>query len=86
MMDEDFEDGHRFEIDDQKSKSNLAIGEMDVDGSNRETIVLKNNSLVKNIGAVVHDLRGLGFASMTEDAYASAIFSLLKVSITLYYI
>nr|XP_029118458.1 anaphase-promoting complex subunit 2 isoform X2 [Elaeis guineensis] len=78
MMDEDYEDGHRFPIDDQKNKSNLAIGNMDVDGSNHETVFLRNNSLVKNIGAVVRDLRSLGFTSMTEDAYASAIFSLLK--------
>ena len=37
------------------------------------------DELVKNIGKVVRDLRSLGFASMAENAYASAIFLLLKV-------
>lgn len=81
MMAEDYEDANEFQVDDQKSKSNLAIGEMDIDGSNHETIFTKNNSLVKNIGAVVRDLRNLGFTSMTENAYASAIFSLLKAKV-----
>ncbi|XP_038890048.1 anaphase-promoting complex subunit 2 isoform X2 [Benincasa hispida] len=39
------------------------------------------HKLVKNIGKVVLDLRSLGFTSMAEDAYASAIFSLLKAKV-----
>ncbi|KAE8710201.1 Anaphase-promoting complex subunit 2 [Hibiscus syriacus] len=35
----------------------------------------------RNIGKVVCDLRNLGFTSMTEDAYASAIFMLLKAKV-----
>ncbi|XP_072960553.1 anaphase-promoting complex subunit 2 isoform X2 [Typha angustifolia] len=42
------------------------------------TAISNCNNLVKNIGKVVRDLRSLGFTSMTEDAYASAIFLLLK--------
>ncbi|KAF6148181.1 hypothetical protein GIB67_011956 [Kingdonia uniflora] len=41
----------------------------------------ENHKLVKNIGKVVRDLRSLGFTSMTEDAYASAIFLLLKTKV-----
>ncbi|KAK1267336.1 Anaphase-promoting complex subunit 2 [Acorus gramineus] len=52
--------------------------EMDIDGNYQGTNILKNNKLVQNIGDVVRDLRSLGFTSMTEDAYASAIFLLLK--------
>lgn len=43
--------------------------------------LLENNNLVKNIGKVVHDLRSVGFTSMAEDAYASAIFMLLKAKV-----
>lgn len=43
------------------------------------------HKLVKSIGKVVLDLRNLGFTSMAEDAYASAIFSLLKVNVPLPY-
>lgn len=43
------------------------------------------DKLVKSIGKVVLDLRNLGFTSMAEDAYASAIFSLLKVNVPLPY-
>uniref|UniRef100_A0A0A0KNJ3 Cullin family profile domain-containing protein n=1 Tax=Cucumis sativus TaxID=3659 RepID=A0A0A0KNJ3_CUCSA len=39
------------------------------------------HKLVKSIGKVVLDLRNLGFTSMAEDAYASAIFSLLKAKV-----
>ncbi|KAL0541181.1 hypothetical protein IC582_021220 [Cucumis melo] len=39
------------------------------------------DKLVKSIGKVVLDLRNLGFTSMAEDAYASAIFSLLKAKV-----
>lgn len=55
--------------------------EMDIDGNHHQRIILGNNKLVKNIGEVVRDLRNLGFTSMAEDAYASAIFLLLKVHI-----
>lgn len=56
-------------------------GEMDIDGTNHHRTKLGNNKLVRNIGEVVRDLRNLGFTSMAEDAYASAIFLLLKVCI-----
>nr|GEU46948.1 anaphase-promoting complex subunit 2 [Tanacetum cinerariifolium] len=36
---------------------------------------------LENIGMVVHNLKSLGFTSMTEDAYASAIFLLLKAKV-----
>jgi hypothetical protein len=49
---------------------------MDIDGQE----VSESSCLVKNIGKVVRDLRCLGFTSMTEDAYSSAIIWLLKVS------
>lgn len=54
-------------------------GGMDVDEFYQRRKFLENNKLVKNIGKVVRDLRNLGFTSMAEDAYASAIFLLLKV-------
>ncbi|XP_050372701.1 anaphase-promoting complex subunit 2 isoform X2 [Argentina anserina] len=61
----------------------------DEDGDDRDDMELdecypqgrlfgNDNKLVNNIGRVVHDLRSLGFTSMTEDAYASAIFLFLK--------
>lgn len=56
---------------DLDEKNKCRIGEMDIG----------ENKLVKNIGKVVRDLRSLGFISMAEDAYASAIFLLLKVDI-----
>ena len=37
------------------------------------------SEMIKNIGNLVCGLRSLGFTSVTEDAYAAAIFSLLKV-------
>ncbi|KAL5973077.1 anaphase-promoting complex subunit 2 [Asimina triloba] len=46
-----------------------------------ETNSQKKNVLVRNIGKVVLELRSLGFTSMTEDAYASAIFLLLKTKV-----
>ncbi|XP_020111504.1 anaphase-promoting complex subunit 2 isoform X2 [Ananas comosus] len=51
---------------------------MDIDESYHERTFSGSNNLVKNIGKAVSELRSLGFTSMTEDAYASAIFSLLK--------
>jgi len=50
---------------------------MDIDGQE----VSESSFLVKNIGKVVRDLRCLGFTSVTEDAYSSAIIWLLKVRI-----
>ncbi|KAJ1271596.1 hypothetical protein BS78_06G139500 [Paspalum vaginatum] len=47
---------------------------MDIDGPE----VSESSYLIKNIGKVVRDLRCLGFTSMTEDAYSSAIIWLLK--------
>ncbi|GJS05189.1 anaphase-promoting complex subunit 2 [Tanacetum coccineum] len=40
---------------------------------------------LENIGMVVHNLINLRFTSMTEDAYASAIFLLLKDFLEVYY-
>ncbi|KAI9389766.1 hypothetical protein POPTR_008G089600v4 [Populus trichocarpa] len=56
-------------------------GAMDIDESCLQGKFTENNNLVKNIGKVVRDLRSLGFTSMTEDAYASAIFLLLKAKV-----
>ena len=56
-------------------------GAMDIDEFSLQGKLTENNNLVKNIGKVVRDLRSLGFTSMTEDAYASAIFLLLKVRV-----
>ncbi|XVE91526.1 hypothetical protein REPUB_Repub01dG0017200 [Reevesia pubescens] len=70
----------RDEMDlDEKSK--YRIGEMDVDECYPQDKFLENNKLVRSIGKVVRDLRNLGFTSMTEDAYASAIFLLLKAKV-----
>lgn len=65
---------------DEKSKLAYRTGEMDIDECYHQVRFSENNKLVKNIGMVVRDLRNLGFTSMTEDAYASVIFLLLKVS------
>uniref|UniRef100_A0A803R9P9 Anaphase-promoting complex subunit 2 n=2 Tax=Cannabis sativa TaxID=3483 RepID=A0A803R9P9_CANSA len=54
---------------------------MEIDDSSGHGRFSENNKLVKNIGKVVCDLRNLGFTSMTEDAYASAIFFLLKAKV-----
>ncbi|XP_038994236.1 anaphase-promoting complex subunit 2-like isoform X1 [Hibiscus syriacus] len=54
---------------------------MDIDECYSQDKFSENNKLVKNIGKVVCDLRNLGFTSMTEDAYASAIFMLLKAKV-----
>lgn len=53
---------------------------MELDGNFDQKKILENK-LVRNIGMVVHNLRNLGFTSMTEDAYASAIFLLLKAKV-----
>lgn len=54
--------------------------EMDIDDNYSKKNISKDHKLVKDIGKVVRNLRSLGFMSMSEDAYASAIFVLLKVS------
>lgn len=54
---------------------------MDIDMNHQQTRFSGNNKLVKIIGMVVRDLRSLGFTSMAEDAYASAIFLLLQVCV-----
>ncbi|XP_021747051.1 anaphase-promoting complex subunit 2-like isoform X1 [Chenopodium quinoa] len=63
---------------DEKRKSFSGVGEMDIDEHHNRKKLSENSLLVKNIGKVVQDLRSFGFTSMTEDAYASAIFLLLK--------
>ncbi|GLT27368.1 hypothetical protein SLA2020_023730 [Shorea laevis] len=63
---------------DEKSKNR--IGEMDIDEGYCQG-KFTENKLVRNIGKVVLDLRNLGFTSMAEDAYASAIFLLLKAKV-----
>lgn len=60
-----------MDLDDKLRSKN---GEMDVDQG-----FSRHDELVKNIGKVVRDLRSIGFTSMAENAYASAIFLLLKV-------
>lgn len=56
-------------------------GNMGSDKSYPQGKFLENSKLVKNIGKVVHNLRSLGFTSLAEDAYASAIFMLLKAKV-----
>ncbi|KAH9626176.1 hypothetical protein KSS87_017700 [Heliosperma pusillum] len=63
---------------DERCKTNYEVREMDIDEHFQLKKLSENSMLVKNIGKVVQDLRSLGFTSMTEDAYASAIFLLLK--------
>ncbi|KAG8366371.1 hypothetical protein BUALT_Bualt17G0072800 [Buddleja alternifolia] len=72
-------DDNELQVDDGMDLDSKT-GEMDIDTQNCRTI-LGNNKLVRNIGVVVRDLRSLGFTSMAEDAYASAIFSLLKAKV-----
>lgn len=66
---------------DEMGKMLQRNGAMDIDEFSLQGKLTENNNLVKNIGKVVRDLRSLGFTSMTEDAYASAIFLLLKVRV-----
>ncbi|KAK1419923.1 hypothetical protein QVD17_29363 [Tagetes erecta] len=60
-----------------ESQDNSQPRNMDIDGIYDQKKTLENK-LVSNIGMVVHNLRNLGFTSITEDAYASTIFLLLK--------
>eukprot|EP01018_Ginkgo_biloba_P025515 Gb_09164 [translate_table: standard] len=65
-------------------KSSDSSDEMEVDDANEpETACteLSGDTWVSKVGCVVHNLRELGFTAMTEDAYASAIFSLLKTKV-----
>uniref|UniRef100_A0A1J3CSJ7 Anaphase-promoting complex subunit 2 n=1 Tax=Noccaea caerulescens TaxID=107243 RepID=A0A1J3CSJ7_NOCCA len=54
---------------------------MDVDEGDPQGKFSRHDGLVKNIGKVVRDLRSIGFTSMAENAYASAIFLLLKAKV-----
>ncbi|MCL7036355.1 hypothetical protein MKW94_014974 [Papaver nudicaule] len=83
MMSGEYEDGNvKDDMDlDGRTKLSFRGGDMDVDETFHEKKISENNKLVRNIGKVVRDLRGLGFTSMTEDAYASAIFLLLKSTV-----
>lgn len=77
--DDDEDDGaDDMEVDD-KCKVSYRSGQMEIDECYPQGRFLDNNKLVNNIGKVVRDLRSLGFTSMAEDAYASAIFLFLKV-------
>ncbi|KAK3128050.1 hypothetical protein QOZ80_7AG0581940 [Eleusine coracana subsp. coracana] len=60
----------------ERSNTSAWHSAMDIDG--QETVISESSYLVKNIGKVVRDLRCLGFTSITEDAYSSAIIWLLK--------
>ncbi|XP_061992637.1 anaphase-promoting complex subunit 2 isoform X1 [Rosa rugosa] len=75
--DEDEDDRDDMELD-EKCRVSYRSGQMEIDECYPQGRFFDNNKLVNNIGRVVHDLRSLGFTSMTEDAYASAIFLFLK--------
>jgi anaphase-promoting complex subunit 2 len=66
---------------DENVKIRNNVGDMDVDVCYRDRHFSQNSKMVNNIGKVVLHLKSLGFTSMAEDAYASAIFLLLKVSL-----
>ena len=85
IMAGEFEDDDEIEDTDdvgldERRKASYGAAQMEIDESSIQGRFSENNKLVKNIGKVVRDLRNLGFTSMTEDAYASAIFLLLKVN------
>ncbi|XP_078444610.1 anaphase-promoting complex/cyclosome 2 isoform X2 [Wolffia australiana] len=46
-----------------------------------QSLGLENNERLQNTGKLVRGLKTLGLASVTEDAYAAAIFSLLKANV-----
>lgn len=79
MMATGSETDYKLDDDDDGGDLDCRRVEMDIDETHHQKVILRNNKLVKNIGEVVRDLRNLGFTSMAEDAYASAIFLLLKV-------
>ena len=64
---------------DFSGRSNVSAWDFKMDIDSQETVISESGNLVKNIGKVVRDLRCLGFTSMTEDSYSSAIIWLLKV-------
>lgn len=69
-----------------KSGSSGLIDEMEVDDLNAleadiEYCEVVDNIWISKVGHVVHNLKELGFTAMTEDAYASAIFSLLNARV-----
>lgn len=82
IMDEDGIEEQENECMDLDEKLRYKSGEMDVD-EDLQGKKFGNGKLVKNIGKVVHDLRSIGFTSMAENAYASAIFLLLKVYLSI---
>ncbi|PIA62798.1 hypothetical protein AQUCO_00200666v1 [Aquilegia coerulea] len=78
--DDEFQPKDGMDID-ERTKLSPEVSEMDIGETFSGRKLSENNKLVKNIGKVVRDLRSLGFMSMTEDAYASAIFLLLKTKV-----
>ncbi|EPS70303.1 hypothetical protein M569_04456, partial [Genlisea aurea] len=67
---------------DDKMNLDFQYGKMmTVDGHHQCGVILGNEKLVKNVGEVIFDLRNLGFTSLAEDAYASAMFLLLKAKV-----
>ncbi|KAJ3681820.1 hypothetical protein LUZ60_014393 [Juncus effusus] len=65
--------------DDETNDQDLFENNSDnADQCHMETALYQSNDLVLQIGKVVSDLRSLGFTSMAEDSYSSAIFFLLK--------
>ncbi|KAI4373861.1 hypothetical protein MLD38_011927 [Melastoma candidum] len=78
MMDDDCSGKDSMDLD-ESAVFSLESGDMDIDGEQRGKSL--DGRWVTNIGKVVRDLRSLGFLSMTEDAYASAIFMLLNAKV-----
>ncbi|GAB2280248.1 anaphase-promoting complex subunit 2 [Dionaea muscipula] len=78
--DSDTQDADAMDLD-VKSKPFGSGADMDIDRYYYPRKITENSKLVNNIGKVVRELRDLGFTSMTEDAYASAIFLLLKAKV-----
>ncbi|XP_022946536.1 anaphase-promoting complex subunit 2 [Cucurbita moschata] len=78
----DYESQCKDDMDlDGKGRISSKSGQRDFHESYQLEKFSNIHQLVKNIGKVVLDLRSLGFTSMAEDAYASAIFSLLKAKV-----
>ncbi|KAF5200002.1 Anaphase-promoting complex subunit [Thalictrum thalictroides] len=66
---------------DGRTKFSSRDPDMDIDEIYYKIKLSENNTFVKSIGKVVHNLISLGFMCMTEDAYASSIFLLLKTKV-----
>lgn len=77
---DDFQDKDKMDLD-YRYKSSYRGGDMDIDPSCYQRKLSDTSKLVNKIGKVVQELRSLGFTSMTEDAYASAIFLQLKAKV-----